>query len=496
MGDEGGLVESRLMCVCVYSIYSVGRPDGQVHQDIVLSGSHIEPEHCRITNLENRVQLRPCSHTAMCYVNGKQVDLETGIELTSGSRVIFGTSHVFRFLNPEQARRKNTKIDCATGKLADHSLDKNTGLICFCYWWCCRTDGLEQRDTRVTGETRRRHQTRDGKKVNDSVLLLLHPLDEQQALFRCFKVDDHGRGISSGERRSGSTSTRTKTRIWIENCRTTKTSDGNIDQSIDALLHPVLDGLSRFHTLSTTNTRRRSNRVRSRRTQLSVLRDERLLDPLSVVSFPDCSWSEQDYQLACWAWKKWRYHQMTSLRVGVDRVLAFRPCALLCPVFSSYYFIYIQIYLISTFVSRWDNGFPHSPSIGLHKSYSACHDHPGIRSCVARSFMSVLQPFDVVENEFLEIDTEREGSNPEWNRCLSLSFSHFHIMNEISSWTTIEIRWTRTSCERILLSVSSASEKYSSDIQKSTRLFFLLLGSSLGQQCLLERSQRNQRWIT
>jgi hypothetical protein len=32
----------------------------------------------------------------------------------------------------------------------------------------------------------------------------------------------------------------------------------------------------------------------------------------------DCSWSEQDYQLAWWAWKKWRYHQMTSLRVSVS----------------------------------------------------------------------------------------------------------------------------------------------------------------------------------
>lgn len=29
----------------------------------------------------------------------------------------------------------------------------------------------------------------------------------------------------------------------------------------------------------------------------------------------DCSWSEQDYRLAWWTWKKWRYHRMTSLRV-------------------------------------------------------------------------------------------------------------------------------------------------------------------------------------
>ena len=51
----------------------------------------------------------------MCYVNGKQVDVDTTIELTSGSRVIFGNSHVFRFLNPEQARRKNMKTESISG---------------------------------------------------------------------------------------------------------------------------------------------------------------------------------------------------------------------------------------------------------------------------------------------------------------------------------------------------------------------------------------------
>jgi kinesin family protein 1 len=99
------------------SLFSVGRPDAPVHQDIVLSGSHIEPEHCIITNSKNIVHLKPCSQTTMCYVNGKQVDVNTNIELTSGSRVIFGKSHVFRFLNPEQARRKNTKIESANGML-------------------------------------------------------------------------------------------------------------------------------------------------------------------------------------------------------------------------------------------------------------------------------------------------------------------------------------------------------------------------------------------
>ncbi len=97
------------------SVLSVGRPDAPVHQDIVLSGSRIESEHCIITNSQNIVHLKPCSATAMCYVNGKQVDFDTAVELTSGSRVIFGKSHVFRFLNPEQARRKHTKTEAASG---------------------------------------------------------------------------------------------------------------------------------------------------------------------------------------------------------------------------------------------------------------------------------------------------------------------------------------------------------------------------------------------
>lgn len=35
-----------------------------------------------------------------------------------------------------------------------------------------------------------------------------------------------------------------------------------------------------------------------------------------ILSLIDCSWSERDYQLAWWTWKKWRYHRMTSLRVS------------------------------------------------------------------------------------------------------------------------------------------------------------------------------------
>ena len=39
-------------------------------------------------------------NSALCYINGKMIVEETVIQ--TGSRVIFGKSHVFRFTNPQQ----------------------------------------------------------------------------------------------------------------------------------------------------------------------------------------------------------------------------------------------------------------------------------------------------------------------------------------------------------------------------------------------------------
>lgn len=34
------------------------------------------------------------------------------------------------------------------------------------------------------------------------------------------------------------------------------------------------------------------------------------------VSDEECTWSDREYQLAEWAFRKWKYHQFTSLRVS------------------------------------------------------------------------------------------------------------------------------------------------------------------------------------
>jgi kinesin family member 1 len=68
-----------------------------------LYGAHIKDEHCTFLNDNGVVTLIP-EPGAECYVNGRQID--GSVELTSGSRVILGKNHVFRFNNPSQIARK------------------------------------------------------------------------------------------------------------------------------------------------------------------------------------------------------------------------------------------------------------------------------------------------------------------------------------------------------------------------------------------------------
>ncbi|GBN02756.1 Kinesin-like protein unc-104 [Araneus ventricosus] len=100
------LNEDPLMSECLIyyikdGIIRVGRPDANVPQDIKLTGSHILNEHCMFENFGGTVTLKACPN-AMCYVNGREVVDE--VVLQTGSRVILGKYHVFRFQNPEQAR--------------------------------------------------------------------------------------------------------------------------------------------------------------------------------------------------------------------------------------------------------------------------------------------------------------------------------------------------------------------------------------------------------
>ena len=42
---------------------------------------------------------------------------------------------------------------------------------------------------------------------------------------------------------------------------------------------------------------------------------------MGVMSSEECTWGEREYQLAAWAFRKWKYHQFTSLRVSAHLAL-------------------------------------------------------------------------------------------------------------------------------------------------------------------------------
>ncbi|ESN92628.1 hypothetical protein HELRODRAFT_69372 [Helobdella robusta] len=107
--NEDSLMSECLLYYIKDGITRVGRAhcESGVVQDIQLNGSLILDEHCVFNNAQGKVTLTPCE-LALCYVNGKEVT--TRVELVTGSRIIFGKSHVFRFNNPiqEMADRKMT----------------------------------------------------------------------------------------------------------------------------------------------------------------------------------------------------------------------------------------------------------------------------------------------------------------------------------------------------------------------------------------------------
>ena len=77
----------------------IGSAEANIPQDIQLCGPHILSEHCVFENHESIITLIP-KKGALIYVNGREVT--EPIVLKTGSRVILGRNHVFRFNHPDQ----------------------------------------------------------------------------------------------------------------------------------------------------------------------------------------------------------------------------------------------------------------------------------------------------------------------------------------------------------------------------------------------------------
>uniref|UniRef100_F6Q5L9 Kinesin-like protein unc-104 n=1 Tax=Ciona intestinalis TaxID=7719 RepID=F6Q5L9_CIOIN len=111
--NEDPLMSECLLYYIKDGLTRVGLSSAKVPQDIVLSGQHIKDEHCilqckRISQSETIVSILPFED-AQTFVNGREVHEPT--ELRSGSRIILGKNHVFRFMNPDQARMERGQPD-------------------------------------------------------------------------------------------------------------------------------------------------------------------------------------------------------------------------------------------------------------------------------------------------------------------------------------------------------------------------------------------------
>jgi hypothetical protein len=109
------LNEDPLMSECLLyqirpGITRVGKYQLSTNAEILLTGVNVKDNHCYFENTNGTVTLHPNSeNNAITLVNGRRIYRPK--VLKSGYRVIIGEYHVFRFINPEEARKERNLIE-------------------------------------------------------------------------------------------------------------------------------------------------------------------------------------------------------------------------------------------------------------------------------------------------------------------------------------------------------------------------------------------------
>ncbi|XP_062559920.1 kinesin-like protein unc-104 isoform X6 [Armigeres subalbatus] len=220
----------------------LGTSEANVPQDIQLSGSHILKEHCVFENKDGVVTLVP-HKDALVYLNGRKL-VEPEV-LQTGSRVILGKNHVFRFTHPEQAREKREKPK-------DKDVNENSGEKAEAADWnFAQCELLEKQGIDLKAEMQKR----------------LCALEEQ------FKREKLAADQEFEEQR--------------------KTYEARID-ALQKQVEEQSMTMSMYSSYSPEDFHQE---------------EDIFVNPL----FESC-WTAREAGLAAWAFRKWRYHQFTSLR--------------------------------------------------------------------------------------------------------------------------------------------------------------------------------------
>ncbi|XP_034947689.1 kinesin-like protein unc-104 isoform X4 [Chelonus insularis] len=240
------LNEDPLMSEClIYYIKDgltrIGSAEANIPQDIQLCGPHILSEHCVFENHEGIITLIPKSG-ALIYVNGAAVS--EPIILKTGSRVILGKHHVFRFNHPEQVRERREK----------NSPAETPGNAEIVDWNFAQSELLESQGIDLRAEMDKR----------------LMMLEEQHR-----KEKETADQLFEEERK-------------------------NYKARIDALQKQVEEQSMTMSMYSSYTPEDFNN-----------IEEDIFVNPLFDA---ESNWTEREFQLAAWAFRKWKYHQFTSLR--------------------------------------------------------------------------------------------------------------------------------------------------------------------------------------
>ncbi|CAH0392196.1 unnamed protein product [Bemisia tabaci] len=231
--------------------------------EIQLSGSHILLEHCTFLNKDGTVTLSP-NPNSLCYVNGRQINAP--IVLKTGSRVILGKNHVFRFNHPDQVReRRENKKNLQEINENENNLNVISE----------NEKKLSPAETPNNGETVDWNFAQSELLKNQGIDLRAEMQQRLNALEEQFRKEKQ-----------------TADQMFEEQRKT-------YEARIDALQKQVEE---QSMTMS----------MYSSYTQEDLTHDDDIfLNPLFDA---ECTWNENEYQLAAWAFRKWKYHQFTSLR--------------------------------------------------------------------------------------------------------------------------------------------------------------------------------------
>jgi kinesin family protein 1 len=110
--NEDPLMSELLLYYITPGVTKAGQHEAPEKQDIQLSGEGIQPQHCVFANEGGKVYVTPCGDACHVHVNGEAISGRT--LLSTGSRIILGRHHVFRFNNPEEAKALRDQRNAAS----------------------------------------------------------------------------------------------------------------------------------------------------------------------------------------------------------------------------------------------------------------------------------------------------------------------------------------------------------------------------------------------